>query len=42
MSEIGAAALEMALRPPSTRPRRRSTGHALVVRDSTAPPSDRG
>jgi LacI family transcriptional regulator len=42
MSEIGAAALELALRPPSARPRRRSTGHALVVRDSTAPPAARG
>ncbi|MFC8923458.1 LacI family DNA-binding transcriptional regulator [Cellulosimicrobium sp. NPDC057127] len=41
MSEIGAAALELALRPASARPRRRSTGHTLVVRDSTAPPPDR-
>ncbi|WP_265522159.1 LacI family DNA-binding transcriptional regulator [Oerskovia flava] len=41
MSEIGAVALEMALRPPSARPRRRSTGHVLVVRDSTAPPRGR-
>ncbi|MBD5787824.1 LacI family DNA-binding transcriptional regulator [Cellulosimicrobium terreum] len=38
MSEIGAAALDLALRPPSARPRRRATGHELVVRDSTAPP----
>ena len=41
MSEIGAASLELALRPASARPRRRSTGHTLVVRDSTAPPAAR-
>ncbi|MBD8080652.1 LacI family DNA-binding transcriptional regulator [Cellulosimicrobium arenosum] len=41
MSEIGAAALDLALRPPSARPRRRATGHELVVRDSTAPPAPR-
>ncbi len=38
MSEMGAAAFEMALRPPSARPRRKRTDHVLVVRDSTAPP----
>ncbi|MCB7137938.1 LacI family DNA-binding transcriptional regulator [Cellulosimicrobium marinum] len=38
MSEIGAASFELALRPPSARLRRRTTGHALVVRDSTAAP----
>jgi LacI family transcriptional regulator len=38
MSEMGATAFEMALRPPSGRPRRKRTDHELVVRDSTAPP----
>jgi LacI family transcriptional regulator len=40
MTEMGALALELTLRPPATRPRRRRTGHELVVRDSTAPPAD--
>jgi LacI family transcriptional regulator len=39
MAEMGAIALELTLRPPATRPRRRRTGHELVVRDSTAPPA---
>ena len=38
MAEMGERALEMALSEPSTRPRRRRTGHALVVRDSSGPP----
>jgi LacI family transcriptional regulator len=37
MAEMGRMALTLALKPPSARPRRRSTGHSLVVRDSTAP-----
>ena len=37
MTEMGRMALAMALKPVSSRPRRRSTGHELVVRDSTAP-----
>jgi LacI family transcriptional regulator len=37
MAEMGAIALELTLRPAATRPRRRRTGHELVVRDSTAP-----
>jgi LacI family transcriptional regulator len=40
MAEMGAIALELTLRPPATRPRRRRTGHELVVRDSTAPPAN--
>jgi LacI family transcriptional regulator len=39
MADMGAIALELTLRPPATRPRRRRTGHELVVRDSTAPPA---
>ncbi|NHC46516.1 LacI family DNA-binding transcriptional regulator [Motilibacter aurantiacus] len=38
MTQLGELALAMALKPPSSRPRRRSSGHELVVRDSTAPP----
>ncbi|WP_199823964.1 LacI family DNA-binding transcriptional regulator [Streptomyces sp. NBRC 109706] len=38
MPDMGAWALEMALRPRSARPRRKTTGHALRIRDSTAPP----
>jgi LacI family transcriptional regulator len=38
MSRMGAVALELALRPPASRPRRRALGHELVVRDSTARP----
>ncbi|RKN04745.1 LacI family DNA-binding transcriptional regulator [Streptomyces radicis] len=37
MADMGAAALEMVLRPHSARPRRKATGHRLRVRDSTAP-----
>ena len=37
MAEMGEMALTMALRPPSSRPRRKLTGHTLVVRDSTGP-----
>lgn len=36
MTAMGRMALELALKPRSARPRRRSTGHALIVRDSTA------
>lgn len=39
MAQFGEQALAMALKPPSTRPRRRATGHELVVRDSTSPPA---
>jgi LacI family transcriptional regulator, galactose operon repressor len=39
MAEMGELALQLTLRPPANRPRRRRTGHELVVRDSTAPPS---
>jgi LacI family transcriptional regulator len=38
MSDMGAMALELTLRPPATRPRRRRTSHALVIRESTCPP----
>ena len=37
MTEMGRMALALALKPRSTRPRRRSTGHTLIVRDSTGP-----
>ncbi|WP_049565328.1 LacI family DNA-binding transcriptional regulator [Streptomyces sp. SBT349] len=37
MADMGAAALEMVLRPRSARPRRKTTGHRLRVRDSTGP-----
>ncbi len=37
MGEMGQLALSMALKPRSSRPRRKSTGHALIVRDSTGP-----
>jgi LacI family transcriptional regulator len=37
MTEMGKMALALALRPPAARPRRRATGHTLVVRDSTGP-----
>jgi LacI family transcriptional regulator len=37
MAEMGQLALSMALKPRSSRPRRKSTGHELVVRDSTGP-----
>ena len=35
MTEMGRWALELALKPRSVRPRRRATGHQLIVRDST-------
>jgi len=38
MAEMGQMALEMALSPAATRPRRRKTRHELVVRESTAGP----
>jgi LacI family transcriptional regulator len=38
MEEMGAIALDLTLREPASRPRRRRTSHELVVRDSTAPP----
>ncbi|GAA0805267.1 LacI family DNA-binding transcriptional regulator [Spirilliplanes yamanashiensis] len=41
MTDMGRMALAMALKPVSARPRRRSTGHQLVVRDSTAPVTPR-
>jgi LacI family transcriptional regulator len=37
MTDMGRMALTLALKPRSSRPRRRSTGHLLVVRDSTGP-----
>ncbi|WP_336205698.1 LacI family DNA-binding transcriptional regulator [Nonomuraea sp. LPB2021202275-12-8] len=37
MIEMGRQALELALKPPASRPRRRRTTHELVVRASTAP-----
>ncbi|MEV0717155.1 LacI family DNA-binding transcriptional regulator [Asanoa sp. NPDC050611] len=37
MTDMGRMALELALKPKSTRARRRPTGHQLVVRDSTGP-----
>ncbi|MCZ7437774.1 LacI family DNA-binding transcriptional regulator [Micromonospora sp. WMMC241] len=37
MTEMGRMALQLALKPRATRPRRRSTGHTLVIRDSTGP-----
>ncbi|MEV6376241.1 LacI family transcriptional regulator [Micromonospora sp. WP24] len=37
MTEMGRTALALALKPRSNRPRRRPTGHTLVVRDSTGP-----
>jgi LacI family transcriptional regulator len=38
MADFGRIAVELALDAPATRPRRRRTGHALVVRASTGPP----
>ncbi|MEU7908013.1 LacI family DNA-binding transcriptional regulator [Actinoplanes sp. NPDC049118] len=35
MTDMGRMALQLALKPRSARPRRRSTGHRLIVRDST-------
>ncbi|MBB2942885.1 LacI family transcriptional regulator [Actinoplanes lutulentus] len=37
MTDMGRMALELALKPQSTRPRRRSTGQQLIVRNSTGP-----
>ncbi|WP_422735125.1 LacI family DNA-binding transcriptional regulator [Micromonospora sp. WMMD729] len=37
LTEMGRTALVLALRPRAARPRRRATGHLLVVRDSTGP-----
>ncbi|MEX1079622.1 MAG: LacI family DNA-binding transcriptional regulator [Homoserinimonas sp.] len=37
MSTMGALAVELILLPPASRPRRKHTGHELVVRDSTCP-----
>jgi LacI family transcriptional regulator len=37
MTDMGRMALTLALKPASTRPRRRSTGYELVVRDSSGP-----
>jgi LacI family transcriptional regulator len=37
MAEMGQLALTMALKPRSSRPRRKITGHELIVRDSTGP-----
>jgi LacI family transcriptional regulator len=39
MTGMGRMALDLALKPRAARPRRRSTGHRLIVRDSTAPPA---
>lgn len=38
MSDMGEQALLLALKEPSSRPRRRHAGHQLVTRDSTAAP----
>jgi LacI family transcriptional regulator len=38
MEEFGRLALWMTLQPRTQRPRRKTTEHQLVVRDSTAPP----
>ncbi|MEO3747126.1 LacI family DNA-binding transcriptional regulator [Plantactinospora sp. B5E13] len=37
MTDMGRMALDLALKPRSRRARRRSTGHTLVIRDSTGP-----
>lgn len=37
MAEMGELALSMALKPSSTKPRRKQTGHKLMIRDSTGP-----
>ena len=37
MTDMGRMALELALKPVPARPRRRPTGHELIVRDSTGP-----
>lgn len=38
MTDMGRMALELALKPRASRARRRSTGHQLIVRDSTGAP----
>ncbi|MEV6632974.1 LacI family DNA-binding transcriptional regulator [Actinoplanes sp. NPDC051470] len=38
MTDMGRMALELALKPRAARARRRSTGHQLIVRDSTGAP----
>lgn len=37
MTTMGRTALDLALKPAAARPRRRATGHTLMVRDSTGP-----
>lgn len=37
MAKMGELALSLALKPQTSRPRRRATAHTLVVRDSTGP-----
>ncbi|MEU4419789.1 LacI family DNA-binding transcriptional regulator [Actinoplanes sp. NPDC024001] len=37
MTEMGRMALELALKPPTSRPRKRATGQELIVRNSTGP-----
>ncbi|GAA4227117.1 hypothetical protein FHR32_000170 [Streptosporangium album] len=37
LTDMGRQALELVLNPPAARPRRRRTGHELVVRASTGP-----
>jgi LacI family transcriptional regulator len=37
MTDMGRMALDLALKPRSARPRRRPTGHQLIVRGSTGP-----
>ena len=37
MSKMGELVLTMALKPPAARPRRQTTSHSLMVRDSTGP-----
>jgi LacI family transcriptional regulator len=37
MTDMGRMALDLALKPRAARPRRRATGHRLIVRDSTGP-----
>ncbi len=40
LREMGAAAVELALKEPTTRPRRRQVTGELIVRRSSAPPAD--
>jgi LacI family transcriptional regulator len=37
MTDMGRMALDLALKPAAARPRRRATGHQLMIRDSTGP-----